>query len=66
MDKQERCTPYRSQNSEVIAAHVPKLGYIHLPHACPVPPRTLSGKTQSCWVISQAFGGDLPAHAPCI
>lgn len=57
MDWQERCASYRGQNSEVIAAHVPQLGYIHLPHACQAPGPTLTPNTLSSWVISRAFPG---------
>ncbi|KAH0506519.1 hypothetical protein LTLLF_172435 [Microtus ochrogaster] len=55
MDRRERCASYRGQNPEVIAAHVPQLGYIHLPHACRAPGPTGTTNTLSSWVISRAF-----------
>ena len=57
MDRRERCASYRGQNPEVIAAHVPQLGYIHLPHACRAPGPTRAPNTLSSWVISRAFRG---------
>lgn len=57
----DRRVPYRGQDPEVIPAHVPQLGHIHLPHGRPGPePQPPPTQPERAWLV----GTPPLAHAP--